>query len=532
MKKIIIKDRVYVPRKSINLDEANKLFVHNMFNDMMCNKCPYKPDRDASAKQNEVNETCAPCDGFKGSYKLYSEKELNGKPYIGFPTGNRSKLKQLIDISKFKVLDKRPHPKIKFDIEFNFKILTKMQKKAVRKMIEKKYGILRSMPRTGKTIMAIAIALKKKLKVLIMAHQDDLLKQFKEHLYDPMFTNIRAIEKFEGRKLVYICRTVEEFLKYPICLATYQTFLSTGGKKKLEKIKDKFGVLIIDEAHSVGAAEYSKVVNKFNVAHKYGLTATPERKDGKHILVRDIIGPIAHKTRIKPLTPVIEVVDTGLIMKKNFRGWTAAMRFIEESDERNKLIVKHAVADLKAGHSLVIPVTFNRHANTLTRMINKAYGKDIAAKFTGQVSKDDRRKVILRARANKIKCVVAMRQMLIGINVPRWSCVYEIMPMNNHPKFEQEIMRVCTPMEGKLKPVIKFFIDNHNISRACFRSCVTKLKKMQTEYGGFEFTKSGFEKMREHMRQYYASKKGYGGGYGDPYKPQKQNTKDMPITKF
>lgn len=496
--KIIAKDKFYVPMKYVDPDKLRNLYITDVFNEKMCAPCEYKPERPC--------EVCTSCKGYIGRYKLYSEKEKNGKTYIGLPVGNKSKLRKVLTKSEYTVKDKRSRKKFKHKgIKFTLK-LWKFQRKALKKLMAKGYGILKSAPRTGKTVMAAALCIRLGYKTLILAHQDDLIKQFLEHFenHEMEFTNIPDIEKFEGTKIVGIAKTVSDFKKYDICLATYQTFLSSGGKKKLSKIKNLFGTIIVDECHRSNAAGYSRIVNQFSAKHRFGLSATPERKDGIHFIARDLLGPIAHKTKAKPLTPKIKVIDTKVRPKTNYRVWTSAMRFLEREESRNKLIVKHAVRDLKRGHSLVIPVIFKSHAETLTDMINEEYGKNVAVKFTGAIPKDTRRKYILKARkAKSVRCVVAMRSMLTGVNVPAWSCIYEVMPMNNPPNFEQEILRVCTKMEGKRTPVVKMFVDEFNISRACFRSCTATLKDLRERFGGFRYTKNSYVKMRKHLDAYF-----------------------------
>jgi superfamily II DNA or RNA helicase len=126
--------------------------------------------------------------------------------------------------------------------------------------------------------MSLAIAIELGEKFLILANQDDLLKQFIIELKQS--TNIEDIDKFEGKQSYGICTKVEEFEKYDICLATYQTFLSPAGKKKLKAIKNLFSTVFVDEAHRASAKCFSSVVDNFSAKNRFGITATEKRKDG------------------------------------------------------------------------------------------------------------------------------------------------------------------------------------------------------------------------------------------------------------
>lgn len=53
-------------------------------------------------------------------------------------------------------------------------------------------------------------------------------------------------------------------------------------------------MMIVDECHHVTALQFEKVVAQFAGQYLYGLTATPERKNGHQPIVFQRIGPILH----------------------------------------------------------------------------------------------------------------------------------------------------------------------------------------------------------------------------------------------
>jgi superfamily II DNA or RNA helicase len=59
---------------------------------------------------------------------------------------------------------------------------------------------------------------------------------------------------------------------------------------------DGFGLLIVDEAHHLPAAHYRQIVKKVGAPYRLGLSATPERLDGRHHDLDTLIGPVVfHK---------------------------------------------------------------------------------------------------------------------------------------------------------------------------------------------------------------------------------------------
>lgn len=336
--------------------------------------------------------------------------------------------------------------------------LRKYQGPAVDALVKIRRGILESGPRTGKTLMSIAAACRMNVTTLILAHQGDLLDQFLD-------TFKKATDFDQENPNVGICNKIEDFEKYDICLATYQMFLPhNGGKKRLKKIRNKFSLVIVDECHRAPATGYMYVLNSLNYQYFIGLSATPDRKDGlMPVFTHGACGPVIHQCEADMLAPKLLIHMTGV--HTHHKKWDVAYeRFLQKQDRRNRQIVKHVIRDLKNGHHIVIPVKFTDQANDLVEQISQAWHDDggelpIAKAYNGQVPKNKREAVLDELRDGKYKVTVAQRSMLTGINVPIWSCIYYMMPMSNIPNYTQEVTRVCTPMDGKKKPIIRLFID-------------------------------------------------------------------------
>lgn len=202
----------------------------------------------------------------------------------------------------------------------------------------------------------------------------------------------------------------------------------------------------------------------------------------KEFVVDYTVGPIRHETQSETLTPTLVVQRSAMNRKVQAKLWTSIVKALYRDEARNKDIIANVMADLKAGHSILIPATQRWFIQAMVEEINKAWmiktgaSKPIAAPFYRMAKKQDKLDVLNQAREGKIRVVVAMRSMLTGVNVPRWSAIYEISPINNKPNLEQETKRVCTPYEGK-KPIIRWFVDYKcSVSARCFISCVEHMK--------------------------------------------------------
>jgi superfamily II DNA or RNA helicase len=451
--------RLWIDHTPSREARARRYFSIKLYDEKKCDKCEYRPERHSA-----VCEEC-PVDAYEGEYKLWDKKERDGELKIGLPIGKPSLIKKVVGDQKLKIKERRAEPAMRHALKFTGK-LWDPQRKPVRRMLKKKRGILQAPPRAGKTVMGTAIMCKLGLKTMILAKQYDWLKQFHETICgvknkdgswkeEPQ-TNINEVQERLGRKIIGFCRTVEDVLKYDICLCTYQTFITKGGKKKLKKIRDLFGLVIIDECDNVPADNYLRVVSNLSPRYMVGLTATPERKDMRHLLAEIVLGTVKAVAKVETMVPRVEFVETGVSTSYNYRMWTSAINYLTKHKERNKLIVKHACRDIKAGRSIVIPVERNAHVKELVATINRKLGKVLVGGFDGKMSKDQRDRNRDMAKKGKLKGIVGIRKMVQrGINVPRWDTLYVAFPISNPPNFQQETSRIRTMMDGKPQPIIK-----------------------------------------------------------------------------
>ena len=69
----------------------------------------------------------------------------------------------------------------------------------------------------------------------------------------------------------------------------------------LERWGNKFGLVVFDECHHLPSPSYQFAAIGAIAPYRLGLTATPERADGRDALYPDLIGPIVYRREIKQL---------------------------------------------------------------------------------------------------------------------------------------------------------------------------------------------------------------------------------------
>jgi superfamily II DNA or RNA helicase len=471
-----VKEAFFVPISQLTEDEVQQAIqdgTFQFFKDSQCERCEFYQDR--------PTDTCEGCPANQGIVRTVKRVTKKDRPYLSLPLGYPRAVKRLADGREVEYRVHFPIVPMRSTPEFTGK-LWHYQTPAVKSLIEKKRGVLKSKPRTGKTVMAAAAICKLRLKTIILAAQHDWLANFYETFVGS--ESQKAMTTISKKRCGF-ARKLEDFEKYDVALATYQQFLSPKGQKLLKKISSMFSVLVLDECHRGAAVGHARVIAQLATKYRWGLSGTPQRKDNKHVIMHRLMGPVVHTTEVKTLQPRLIMVKTGISPRYEYKTWTPAVRFIEMTPKRQSMIAKWAVRDVeKNNHLVLIPLSRVQAIRQVTKLINQIAGRKIAAEFYGGVKKKDRDELIQRARAYNLKVLVGQSKLIsTGINIPRASCIYQCTPSSNMPNAEQRFGRILTPYENKPQPLIRVFADDMNIVKACFRSewwgCVFRLFRPQ-----------------------------------------------------
>lgn len=472
----IITHKVYIPLENVDMEKIQKYYTIPVFNEPACQVCKNFKKRPC--------EDCESCANFIKNLEIFQVKRIKGKDYCLLPNGNFPRLHKVtgIDFSTYRDLrcrEKFTHP-LKFTGKLRQGEIVNDVKSAdqvtiVRQWLssENRYGFIQAPPRTGKTVIGCYISCRMGFKTLICAHQHELLENFYK-TYQGM-TNLKDLQAETGKEIVKIIekpKDLKEIENLDVVLITYQSFIHSEQKVK-DYLYGKFGLVIVDEAHQSGAEAYSKFLSMLDARYKLGLSATPLRKDCMNRVLFNMIGPVTVKSEAVGLVPRVEILETGICTRNHFSVWAYAMRFLQNNQERNELIVNETFNDLKEHKCILIPVDTKEHMNLLVEKINARAKEELAV---GYHSGSLNRKTLLKDIDNgKYRVVVAIRSMIKqGIDLLAPSMIYIQSPMSAKPQpvgapfFYQMGNRVATPYVGKREPVIKIFIDDIAESYGCF----------------------------------------------------------------
>jgi len=152
----------------------------------------------------------------------------------------------------------------------------------------------------GKTYMLAYIIPTLKEKTLIVVDKTLLVEQMVSELSSNTNLKIKVLDDKMG-------------LNADVVITTFQ-FLRQGDYRRLPKIQNEFGLLVVDEVHIAGARSINTVVQAINSKYRIGLSATPTRSDNLDEVLSDLF---EHKIVGK----ITQQVDMEFILLENWRMW-------------------------------------------------------------------------------------------------------------------------------------------------------------------------------------------------------------------
>lgn len=230
--------------------------------------------------------------GGDGDSLQENKKELTVRPAVngdyGFPpppfkvfrpTKNGICVPRFYGTSVFGVPthDKRPEPQ-RISTRFTGTLRDAThQNAALAAALDAGHGVLSLPCGYGKTTVSLAIACKLGYRTMIVVHKQFLADQWRER-----------IQQFCPGATVGV---VQQDRKEVTCDFVIAMLQSLALKEYTFSDFESIGTLIVDEAHHICAKVFSQSLFKLCPKHIFGLSATPERKDGLTKVLHWFMGP-------------------------------------------------------------------------------------------------------------------------------------------------------------------------------------------------------------------------------------------------
>ncbi len=154
------------------------------------------------------------------------------------------------------------------------------QEAAVAGWMKTKRGVVVMPTGTGKTEVALTIMRQAAVSTLVVAPVRDLMYQWHRRILQGLGFDAGVIGD-------------NTYRVRPISVTTYDSACI-----HMERLGQMFGLLVFDECHHLPGAIRRDAARMSAAPYRLGLTATPERTDGKHSDLDWLIGPLAYEMKL------------------------------------------------------------------------------------------------------------------------------------------------------------------------------------------------------------------------------------------
>jgi superfamily II DNA or RNA helicase len=310
---------------------------------------------------------------------------------------------------------------------------------------------------TGKTAISafdyrnFARSRKGETKLLFIAHRKEILKQslscFRQVMKDPNFGEL-AVDNYHPSRLEHLFLSIQTCNSRDFC-------------KHMDP--HYYDMIIVDEFHHAAAKSYQNLLSHFKPKILLGLTATPERMDGK-----DILSYFDH--RIAAEIRLSDAIERRLLCPFHYFGVADAIDLSHvkwtnghyDTDELTNLYVMESTADKRAG---AICEAVDRYTSDIRDVkglgfcVSKSHAHFMAQYFNHMnipsVALDSDSPAELRNSAKeqlesgKIRFIFVVDLFNEGVDIPSVNTVLFLRPTNSLTVFIQQLGRGLRLAEGK-----------------------------------------------------------------------------------
>lgn len=399
------------------------------------------------------------------------ESNWNSNEFEYYDEGQKGRLARALKAERYhKTEDKSIYTLDVIPYSYQQEILDKLQ--AEREIRGYMKNLVVAATGTGKTVIA-ALDYKRYVKqhpgkpnrLLFVAHREEILTQ-------ALYT-FRAVLKAPNFGDLLVGNNKPDCIDH--LFISIQSFNSK--EFSLKTTDDFYQFIIVDEFHHSSAPSYQKLLDHYNSDILLGLTATPERMDGKNILeyfenriAAEIRLPEAINRKLLCPFQYFGVTDTvDLDNLKWSRGGYDKVELTniytfsgEVANRRADMVIESLhkyVADIDEVKALGFCVSVD-HARFMSDYFN-AHGIS-AMCLTGESSEDARQSAKNNLVQGKIKIVFVVDLYNEGVDIPEVNTVLFLRPTESLTVFLQQLGRGLRLSEGKDCLTVLDFIGQAN----------------------------------------------------------------------
>jgi superfamily II DNA or RNA helicase len=365
------------------------------------------------------------------------------------------------------VEDKRPMPtRISTRFHGTLRDATH-QNAALAAAIDAGHGVLSLPCGFGKTTVSLAIACKLGYRTMIIVHKEFLANQWEERI--KQFCPGATIGRVQQNK-----KEVENDFVIAMLQSLSLKEYSFGDF-------DSIGTVIVDEAHHICAKVFSQSLFKMCPKHIFGLSATPNRKDGLTKVLHWFMGPTFFAVERENQQDV-EVFPIEFECSR-FRDPPPCTRFgklslstmiteLTENRERNEMLVNLIKRITRGTRQLLVLSDRRQHCMMLQQCFPKTSGLYMGGMKEADLTESSKKKIIF----------ATFSQAHEGLDIPTLDTVILATPKSD---IVQSIGRIMRETKGKKNnPNIYDIFDQWSVCHAMYNKRLRVYKQ-----GGFKIPK-------------------------------------------
>jgi superfamily II DNA or RNA helicase/HKD family nuclease len=317
---------------------------------------------------------------------------------------------------------------------------------------------------TGKTVVAALdyrqlVHRHGDLSLLFVAHREEILRQslatYRAVLREAAFGEVHGGGRIaEGRHVFAMIQSLQA--------------------ARLEQIApDTFDVLVVDEFHHAAAATYDRLLNHLSPRELLGLTATPERLDG-----RDVTSWFDQRVAVE--LRLWEAIDQGFLVPFQYFGVADGTDLSQITwrrggyvlDELSNLLSNDDLRVAKLLEAVERIVLDPGTMRALGFCVSKEHARYMALKFTqaglesvaltGDDPPHERDRHLAALRAGRLRCLSSVEVLGEGVDVPDVDCVLLLRPTASATVFTQQLGRGLRRAAGKSHLTVIDLIGQHS----------------------------------------------------------------------
>jgi len=442
-----------------------KLTVRNAYTQVECNEHGHELISNALSYKDPNADAIRRRDKRLKNWNGY--RSLYAKRTKAFPSGLLSMTMKHLQAVGYPVnlIDARIMPNAPiWPISLHGITLRDYQLKSVAKFMTAKRGILKLGTGAGKTETAIAIAKSCGVPMIFLTHRVNLMYQAAE----------RFAQRWpEMKNQIGIVGDSQFDLNY-LTFATVQT-LHTAIKNHGPALKNdlkQFGLLVVDEAHRIGAKQFHETAGAFpNAYWRLGLTATPfmHEDPAANLQLLGSIGPIVHE--VGPS----ELIAAGVLARPYFKffdidqpsglnrlsDWRDIYeKGIIHNEFRNKIIASNVIKLVGMGHKTLIIVQEITHGKIIKQMLDSSGIKTVMV--TGSNDAMNRMTSLKKLSSGRLEAIICTNIFDEGVDVKDISAIVLAAGTKAAPSFFQRAGRAIRKKDDGGNAIIIDFIDRQH----------------------------------------------------------------------